>query len=157
MVDHFEVMKFIRIILLNSGKPLSYPEIQCELKKIKIEASEPDILKALNEMSNDDRVLVQQSLNDVQVTKTERSSHYVAGRLLKRKTDAKILILNEIIGVDKKHKSMLQDKLNNNEIRVELQSLLNEMEEEGLIRFINTNQHFVAITSEGKDYLDIFQ
>ncbi len=157
MADHFQVMKFVRIILLSTEKPLSYREIQKELKKFNIKASEPDILKALIEMPDEDRELIQQSLDEVQVTETIRSSHYKAGRMLKRKTDAKNLILNEIIGVDEKHISIIEEKLSINGIKVSLQSLLNEMEEEGLIRFRTNDHHFISITSLGKDYFDIFQ
>ena len=152
-----EIKKHIKTILLQSGDPISLPEIQVSLRKFNIEVNEVDILKAINNMPAGEYELIPAPVNKTKSDPQERSTKYQSGIYLKRKHRAKIRILNSLSNISEMHISTIEDLFAIKEEKVCLHEILEEMKAEGLIRFSTTDHHFITLTSAGKDYLDIFQ
>ena len=157
LTDYIEVAKYIKVILLKSEVPLSYPDIQKALYKYNIELSELDILKALKEIPKADKKQISEPLDPTRDATEDRNPKFLADIDLKRKHMAKMCILSRLLHNDEMHISKVEELLSNMKAKLSLAMLLDEMGTEDLIRFKTTDHNFITIASAGKDYLNIFQ
>ena len=156
MQEHSKIAKFIKIILLQNEEPLSYPEIQKELREFNIEAAEIDIVKALKLIPKSEKEFMPISLSSNTLATENRGPKYSASVFLERKHRAIMNILNLLSDVEEKHISLIEDELIRIGGKVDLQKLLLEIEAEELIKFKTSDHHFVTITNEGRDYFKAF-
>ncbi len=156
MEEHSKIAKFIKIILLQNEEPLSYPEIQKELREFNIAAAETDIIKALKLIPKSEKEFIPISLSSKTLATENRGPKYLASVALKRKHRAIMNLLNLTADAEEKHISLIEDEFVRIGEKVDLRKLLVEIETEELIKFKTTDHHFISISYEGREYLKAF-